>query len=78
MALMEKNKGTVRSVGGAHSSQAHAETPEADPPASAAAEGQDEQAWEAAIASSLDVIRDMADRARAERQAGRTNKTCSF
>ena len=70
MALMEKDRSAVHSAGSERSSQAHSEATAA----SADAEGQNEQLWDAAITSSIDVIREMADKARAERQTGRTKK----
>ena len=54
--------------------EAHHETLESKFPGSANIEGQDEQLWEKAITNSLDVIREMANKARAERRAGRTKK----
>lgn len=34
----------------------------------------EEQLWDCAIANSMDAIRSMADKARADREAGRTKK----
>lgn len=42
--------------------------------APADADAQDEQLWERAIANSMDAIRSLADKAQAERKAGRTKK----
>lgn len=44
------------------------------PEASAPADTQDEHLWERAIANSMDAIRSLADKAQAERKAGRTKK----
>ncbi|MGI4791157.1 MAG: hypothetical protein ACRYFS_20200 [Janthinobacterium lividum] len=38
------------------------------------ANGQDELLWDAAIANSIDAIRELADKARTERRDGRTKK----
>ncbi len=46
----------------------------AEAPAPADADAQDEQLWECAIANSMDTIRSMADKALADRKAGRTKK----
>jgi len=37
-------------------------------------DSQDERLWECAIANSMDAIRDLADKALADRRAGRTKK----
>ncbi len=44
------------------------------PSVSSDPEGQNEVLWEGALANSLDAIRDLADRALADRQAGRAKK----
>ena len=41
---------------------------------SGAADAQDDHLWECAIANNIDAIRDLADKALADRQAGRTKK----
>jgi|GEM_PF-3408279 len=66
MALLQKERSEAKEV--------HQATPVSKFPSETDADAQEEQLWEAAIGSSIDVIREMAAKARAERQAGRTKK----
>ena len=74
MALMEKDTNAACAFKGARSYQTNSETAVESLPVPTGVDGQDEHLWESAIANSIDAIRDLADKARAERRAGRTKK----
>ncbi len=73
MALMQKDVNAAY-FKGARSYKAKSEKITQESCVAGDADAQDDHLWECAIANNIDAIRDLADKALADRQAGRTKK----